>query len=156
MTQISRLVPPRGSHRRRRRVGRGLGSGRGVYAGKGRKGQKARAGSGPRPGFEGGQTPLIKRLPFRRGVRGAGSNMTGGKPRPPVQEVRLHDLNRFPTGTDVTPAMLVGAGLARPGRVKVLATGRIAHALTVRAHAFSAGARRAIEAVGGRAEVLGR
>ncbi len=156
MTAISNLRPPRGAHRRRRRVGRGLGSGRGVYAGKGRKGQKARAGSGPRPGFEGGQTPLVKRLPFRRGVRGAGSNMTGGKPRPAIQEVRLDDLNRFPAGTEVTPATLAGAGLVRRGRVKVLATGRIAHALTVRLHAFSAGARRAIEAAGGRAEVLGR
>jgi large subunit ribosomal protein L15 len=156
MAEINRLSPPRGAHRRRRRVGRGLGSGRGVYAGKGRKGQRARSGPGPRPGFEGGQTPLFKRLPFRRGVRGAGSNMTGGKPRPAAQEVRLGDLNRFPAGAEVTPASLVDAGLARPGRIKVLATGRLAHALTVHAHAFSAGARRAIEAAGGRAEVFRR
>lgn len=156
MTEIARLRPPRGARRRRRRVGRGLGSGRGVYAGKGRKGQRARSGPGPRPGFEGGQTPLIKRLPYRRGVRGPGSNMTGGKPRRAIQEVRLGDLNRFPAGAEVTPAVLVGAGLAHPGRVKVLATGRLACALTVRAHAFSAGARRAIEAAGGRAEVLAR
>lgn len=156
MSFIGALKPARGSHRRRRRVGRGLGSGRGVYAGKGRKGQKARAGSGPRPGFEGGQTPLIKRLPFRRGVRGAGSNMTGGKPRPAVQEVRLGDLNRFPVGSDVTPATLRGARLVGLGPIKVLATGRLAHALTVRAHAFTAGARRAIETAGGKVEVLTR
>ncbi|MBI3997554.1 MAG: 50S ribosomal protein L15 [Armatimonadetes bacterium] len=153
---ITDLRPPKGAHRRRRRVGRGLGSGRGAYAGKGRKGQKARSGSGPRPGFEGGQTPLFKRLPFRRGVRGAGSNMTGGKPRPLVQEIRLRDLNRFPAGSEVTPAILRGAGLVGTGPVKVLATGRLTHVLTVRAHAFSAGARRAIEAAGGRAEVLER
>ncbi len=156
MSFISDLKPARGSHRRRRRVGRGLGSGRGVYAGKGRKGQKARAGPGPRPGFEGGQTPLIKRLPYRRGVRGAGSNMTGGKPRRPVQEVRLRDLIRFPAGSEVTPATLRGAGVVQRGRIKVLATGRLTHALVVRAHAFSAGARRAIEAAGGRVEVMER
>lgn len=156
MAHLGSLTPARGSHRRRRRVGRGLGSGRGAYAGKGRKGQKARSGPGPRPGFEGGQTPLIKRLPFRRGVRGAGSNMTGGKPRPAVQEVRLADLSRFPAGSEVTPASLRGAGLVGPGRVKVLATGRLDHALVVRAHAFTAGARSAIEAAGGRAEVIAR
>ncbi len=156
MTAISNLRPPRGAHRRRRRIGRGLGSGRGVYAGKGRKGQKARSGSGPRPGFEGGQTPLIKRLPFRRGVRGAGSNMTGGGPRPRPQEVRLRDLNRFPAGSDVTPATLRGAGLIGAGSIKILATGRLAHALNVRAHAFTAGARKAIEAAGGKIEVLTR
>ncbi len=156
MAFIGALKPARGSHRRRRRVGRGLGSGRGVYAGKGRKGQKARSGSGPRPGFEGGQTPLIKRLPFRRGVRGAGSNMTGGGPRPRPQEVRLSDLNRFPAGSDVTPATLRGAGLIGAGSIKILATGRLAHALNVRAHAFTAGARKAIEAAGGKIEVLTR
>ncbi len=156
MPMLGGLKPPRGAHRRRRRVGRGLGSGRGVYSGKGRKGQKARSGSGPRPGFEGGQTPLIKRLPFRRGVRGAGSNMTGGGPRPAMQEVRLRDLNRFPAGSEVTPILLRRAGIVGAGRVKVLATGRLAHPLTVRAQAFTAGARRAIEAAGGRAEVIGR
>src|SRR5574341_1915175 len=121
MPLIDRLRAAEGSRRRRRRVGRGLGSGRGVYAGKGRKGQKARSGPGPRPGFEGGQTPIMKRLPFRRGVRGAGSNMTGGKPRTRAQEVRLSDLNRFSAHTEVTPAILRGAGIVGPGRVKVLA-----------------------------------
>jgi large subunit ribosomal protein L15 len=81
--------------------------------------------------------------------------MTGGRPRSPVQEVRLGDLNRFPAGSDVTPAALRGAGLAGSGPIKVLATGRLAHALTVRVHAFTAGARAAIEAAGGKAEVLG-
>ncbi len=150
------LRPSQGSRRRRRRVGRGLGSGRGVYAGRGRKGQKARSGPGPRPGFEGGQTRLSKRLPYRRGVRGAGSNMTGGGPRPKMQEVMLADLGRFPAGSEVTPAALRDAGVVGKGRIKVLATGHLPHALTVRAHAFSAGARKAIEAAGGRVEVLAR
>lgn len=150
------LRPARGARRRRRRVGRGLGSGRGVYAGRGRKGQKSRSGGPPRPGFEGGQTRLTKRLPYRRGVRGAGSNMTGGGPRPQAQEVRLGDLGRFPAGSEVTPAVLRGAGLVQRGRIKVLATGRLPHALVIHAHAFSAGARRAIEVAGGRAEVLTR
>ncbi|MDR7522146.1 MAG: 50S ribosomal protein L15 [Armatimonadota bacterium] len=154
MPFLGALRPPRGAHRRRRRVGRGLGSGRGVYAGRGRKGQKARSGAGPRPGFEGGQTPLVKRLPFRRGVRGAGSNMTGGGVRPRHQEVRLRDLNRFPAGSQVTPAILRGVGLVGAGPVKVLATGRLRVPLTVQAHAFTEGARRAIEAAGGKAEVL--
>lgn len=153
---ITTLKPARGSRRRRRRVGRGLGSGRGVYAGRGRKGQKARSGPGPRPGFEGGQTRLSKRLPYRRGVRGAGSNMTGGGPRPRVQEVMLTDLERFPAGSEVTPAVLRESGVVESGKVKVLATGRLTHALVVRAHAFSAGARKAIEAAGGKAEVLAR
>jgi large subunit ribosomal protein L15 len=108
------------------------------------------------PGFEGGQTRLVKRLPYRRGIRGAGSNMTGGKPTGPVQEVRLSDLNRFPAGSEVTPATLRGAGLVGSGRIKILATGRLAHGLTVRVHAFTAGAKTAIEAAGGRAEVLAR
>jgi large subunit ribosomal protein L15 len=156
MPFIASLKPAAGARRRRRRVGRGLGSGRGAYAGKGRKGQKARSGPGPRPGFEGGQTPLFKRLPFQRGVRGAGSNMTGGGPRPRPQEVRLRDLNRFPAGTEVTPAVLRGAGLVGTGVVKILATGRVAVPLTVRVHAFTEGARKAIEAAGGKAEVLAR
>lgn len=154
MPLIGSLKPPHGARRRRRRVGRGLGSGRGVYSGRGRKGQKARSGPGPRPGFEGGQTPLFKRLPFRRGVRGAGSNMTGGRPRPHAQEVRLRDLNRFPAGSEVTPAVLRGAGLAKAGPVKILATGRLTVPLVIHAHRFTEGARRAIEAAGGTARVL--
>jgi large subunit ribosomal protein L15 len=82
--------------------------------------------------------------------------MTGGKPRPPVQEVRLADLNRFPAGSEVTPATLRGAGLVGSGKIKVLATGRLQHALTVRVHAVTEGAKTAIEAAGGRVEVLER
>ncbi len=144
----------RGSRRPGRRVGRGLGSGSGVYAGRGRKGQKARAGRAPRPGFEGGQTRLEKRLPYRRGVRGAGSVMTGGPPRPRPQEVTVERLARFAAGTEVTPETLREAGLVGRGRVKVLGGGRLAAALTVRAHGFTKGAKAAIEAAGGTVEVL--
>jgi large subunit ribosomal protein L15 len=80
--------------------------------------------------------------------------MTGGKPRPPAQEVRLGDLNRFPAGSEVTPVVLRGAGLVKAGRVKILATGRLTVPLVVCAHGFTEGARRAIEAAGGTARVL--
>lgn len=153
--RIDTLSPPPGSKRRRRRVGRGLGSGRGTYAGRGVKGQRARSGKGPRPGFEGGQTPLAKRLPFRRGVRAYGSAHTGGLPRPPYVEVTLRQLNRFDPGSEVTPERLRESGLiSRKGRVKILGTGRLTHPLVVRAHAFTASAKAAIEAAGGRAEVI--
>jgi large subunit ribosomal protein L15 len=153
--RIGELAPPPGAKRRRRRVGRGHGSGRGTYAGRGLKGQKARSGKGPRPGFEGGQTPLGKRLPFRRGVRAYGSAHTGGKPRPGYVEVNLRDLLRFEAGSEVTPARLRELGVvSRGGRIKILAKGTIDHALVVKAHAFSAAARAAIEAKGGTAEVV--
>lgn len=151
-TTTVRAAP--GARRPRRRVGRGLGSGSGVYAGRGRKGQKARAGRSPRPGFEGGQTRLEKRLPYRRGVRAAGSVMTGGPPRRRPEEVTIERLARFAAGTEVTPATLREAGLVGRGRVKVLGGGRLTAALTVKAHGFTKGARAAIEAAGGKAEVL--
>ncbi len=155
MLKIDTLKPAAGARRRsHRRVGRGLGSGSGVYAGRGRKGQKARAGSGPRPGFEGGQTPLSKRLPFRRGVRAAGSVMTGGRPRRRPAEVSLQKLSRFPAGSEVTVRALVEAGLVDRGPVKVLGGGRLPHALVVKAQGFSRSARAAIEAAGGKAEVV--
>lgn len=154
MLKADGVKPAAGARNPRRRVGRGLGSGSGVYAGRGRKGQKARSGGSPRPGFEGGQTPLSKRLPFRRGVRAAGSVMTGGPPRRRPAEVNVGALNRFPAGSKVTEAALREAGLVDRGPVKVLGGGRLAHALTVRAHAFSKSAREAIEAAGGKAEVL--
>ncbi len=153
--RLDNLAPPPGAKRRRKRVGRGLGSGHGTYAGRGIKGQKARSGKGPRPGFEGGQTPLSKRLPFQRGVRAYGSSHTGGKPRPGYTEVTLKQLARFEPGSEVTPERLREAGVVSgKGRIKVLGTGRLPHPLVVRAHAFTASAREAIEAAGGRAEVI--
>ena len=154
MVGIGELKPARGARRSRRRVGRGGSSGMGNTAGRGHKGQKARAGGQTRPGFEGGQLPLVKRLPYRRGVRGAGSVMVGGGPRPPMGVVNVGRLSAFPPGAEVTPDVLRERGLVREDRVKILGGGELPHALVVKAHAFSKSARERIEAAGGRAEVL--
>ena len=152
--RLGELKPPRGARRRKRRVGRGGSSGRGNTAGRGAKGQKARSGGQTRPGFEGGQLPLIKRIPYRRGVRGAGSNMTGGPPHSRMGVVNVGRLSVFPAGSEVTPDTLRQARLVREDRVKILGSGELPHALVVKAHAFSKGARARIEAAGGRSEVL--
>ncbi len=154
MLRIDNLKPARGSRRRRRRVGRGLGSGRGAYSGRGRKGQAARSGTGPRPGFEGGQTILTKRLPFRRGVRAGGVSHAGGLPRVKYAPVNLEALNLFPANSEVTPQQLREARLIKRGPVKILGTGTLGRPLTVKAHAFSKSAMSAIEKAGGRAEVI--
>lgn len=154
MIKIDELRPARGARRRRRRVGRGLGSGRGVYSGRGRKGQSARSGAGRRPGFEGGQTILTKRLPFQRGVRAGGVSHAGGLPRAPFAVINLKDLTRFAPNTEVTPKMLRETGLVRREPVKVLGTGTLDRPLTVKAHAFSKTAAAAIQQAGGRAEVI--
>lgn len=155
MIKINELKPARGSRRKRRRVGRGLGSGRGVYSGRGVKGQQARSGSAPRPGFEGGQTPLVKRLPFRRGVRAGGASHAGGVRRPPFAPINLRDLSEFEAKTEITPDLLREKGLVRRNlRVKVLGTGTLERALTIKAHAFSKSAAEAIQKAGGKAEVI--
>ena len=154
MVGIGELRPARGARRRRRRVGRGGSSGRGNTAGRGNKGQKARTGGQTRPGFEGGQLPLIKRVPYRRGVRGAGSVMVGGGPRPRMGIVNIGRLSVFPSGTEVTPEALKQARLVQEDRVKILGTGELPHALVVKAHAFSKTARTRIEAAGGQVQVL--
>jgi large subunit ribosomal protein L15 len=154
MVGLGDLRPARGARRPSRRVGRGNSSGMGNTAGRGAKGQKARAGGQTRPGFEGGQLPLVKRIPYRRGVRGAGSDMVGGPPRPRMGTVNVSRLNAFPAGTEVTPDILREARLVREKRVKILGAGEISHALVVKAHAFSKGARARIEAAGGRTEVI--
>ena len=142
------LAPPKGAHRKRRRIGRGLGSGRGTTAGKGTKGQKARAGGGVPPFFEGGQTRLIKKLPFRRGFTNPN--------RVEYQAVNLSDLKAFDAGATVDVAALIGAGLLKNERerVKILGTGDLDRALTVTAHRFSASAREKIEAAGGACHAL--
>jgi large subunit ribosomal protein L15 len=142
------LAPPDGAHRKRRRLGRGLGSGRGTTAGKGTKGQKARAGGGVAPYFEGGQLPLVKKLPYRRGFRNVN--------RVEYQAINLQDLESFAAGSEVTIAGLVAAGLLKSDRerVKVLGTGTLDRALTVTAHRFSASAREKIEAAGGACHAL--
>jgi large subunit ribosomal protein L15 len=154
MVKLGELRPPHGSRRRRRRVGRGGASGRGNTAGRGHKGQKARSGGQTRPGFEGGQLPLVKRVPYRRGVRGAGSNMVGGRRGPRMGVVNVGRLGVFPPGSEVTPDVLRQARLVREDRVKILGAGDLPHALVVKAHAFSKGARTRIEGAGGQVEVL--
>jgi len=140
------LKPAAGARRTRKRVGRGPGSGMGKTAARGEKGQRSRSGYSMRPGFEGGQMPLVRRLP-KRGFT------------PPFREsfrtVNVGQLNGLEPGAVVTPESLEQAGLVgRGGRVKVLGDGELKVALTVRVHAFSATARERIQAAGGTAETL--
>ena len=145
---LHNLSPSAGSHRDRKRLGRGPGSGKGKTSGKGHKGIKARAGhhgpGGGKPQFEGGQMPMTRRLP-KRGFTNPF--------RVANEVVRLGDLERLAGGEEITPERLVEAGLVRKGRpVKVLANGEIAGAVTVRGLKVSAGAREKIIAAGGRIE----
>ena len=143
------LSPAPGSKRNRKRVGRGDGSGHGTYSGRGCKGQKSRSGYKMRPGFEGGQLPLIKRLPRKRGF----TNIF----RTEYSVVNLGNLNVFESGSEVTPEKLVAAGVVKSRRfpVKILAGGDINHPLSVKANKFSAAARTKIEAAGGKVEEVG-
>ena len=147
--RLNDLRPAEGSTKSRKRVGRGPSSGHGKTSGTGHKGQHARSGGGKRPGFEGGQMPLYRRIPKR------GFTPYGGKTEYAV--VNLKSLASFDAGSVVDPDGLVKAGLVKNsqrGLVKILGTGDIEHALTVKAHAVSAGARQKIEARGGHVEVL--
>jgi large subunit ribosomal protein L15 len=140
------LSPSPGSKKDRKRVGRGNGSGHGTYSGRGCKGQKARTGNNKvRPGFEGGQLPLIKRLPRKRGF----NNIF----RIEYEEVNVGNLNIFDAGTEVTCDKLVEAGIIKNTKnpVKVLAHGDINRPLTVKADKFSVAAKSKIEAAGGTA-----
>lgn len=142
------LAPPPGAHHPRKRVGRGNGSGHGTYSGRGLKGQKARTSFKLRPGFEGGQLPLIKRLPEKRGF----TNIF----RKEYSVVNVGQLARFPEGSEVTAASLVEVGLLKSTRqpLKVLGEGELDRRLVVKANAFSASAKAKIEAAGGQAEGL--
>jgi large subunit ribosomal protein L15 len=148
--RINDLRPPSGSKRERIRIGRGHGSGKVKTGGKGTKGQKARAGGGVPPYFEGGQLPLIRKLPYRRGFRNPF--------RIEYREVNVRDLGEFPAGSTVGPEEFETAGVLRgkAGPVKVLGQGEMSVGLTVRAHKFTAGARQKIESAGGSAEVIER
>lgn len=128
------------------RRGRGHGSGNGKTAGKGHKGQKARSGA-PRPGFEGGQMPLYRRLP-KRGFTCRNSKEIVG--------INVDVLNRFEDGAEVTVATLVETGIVKNTRdgVKILGNGELTKKLTVKVNAFSASAAQKIEALGGKAEVI--
>ncbi len=143
------LSPAPGSKKQRKRVGRGDGSGHGTYSGRGCKGQKSRAGYKMRPGFEGGQLPLIKRLPQKRGF----VNIF----RIEYSTVNIDKLSIFKSGSEVTPEKLVAAGIVKSLRhpIKILAEGDISHPLMVKANKFSVAAKAKIEAAGGKAEEVG-
>ena len=144
---LHNLKPATGSVRSRKRVGRGPGSGLGKTAGRGEKGQKSRSGFARKPGFEGGQMPLQRRLP-KRGFKNPF--------RKEWEIVNLRDLADFPDGTVVDVEILKTEGLVnKAGRgVKILGEGEITRPLTVRAHGFSLSAKRKIEAAGGKVEVI--
>jgi len=145
--KLHELQPVEGSRKEHNRVGRGIGSGNGKTSGRGQKGQKARSGGGVRPGFEGGQNPLFRRIPKR------GFNNVNRKE---FAVVNLNDLNKFEDGTVVSPALLLETKVIKKGLsgVKVLANGKLEKKLTVQAHKFSSSAKEAIEAAGGVCEVL--
>src|SRR5215207_1426419 len=146
--RMHELQSAEGATRPRTRIGRGHGSGKVKTGGKGTKGQNARAGGGVPPYFEGGQLPLIRKLPYRRGFRNPF--------RVEFREVNVRDLGGFPVGSTVGPDEFETAGVLRgkSGPVKVLGQGELSIKLTVRAHKFSAGARGKIEAAGGSVEEL--
>lgn len=146
--KLNELTYTSGSRKTSKRQGRGLGSGKGKNGGSGVKGQKSRSGGGVRLGFEGGQNPIYRRLP-KRGF----TNYT----QVSYATVNVGDLNRFEDGTNVTPTLLVEAGLVTKelnGGVKILGNGKLERKLTVSAQKFSKGAEQAITAAGGTVEVL--
>jgi large subunit ribosomal protein L15 len=140
------LQPAPGAKKRRMRKGRGIAAGKGKTAGRGTKGQNARAGGGVRPYFEGGQLPLVRRLPHKRGFR--------NRSRVEYAPVNVGHLAEFEQ--EVTPESLAQAGLIKKASlpVAILGGGEVDRALTVRAHRFSASARAKIEAAGGSVEIL--
>jgi large subunit ribosomal protein L15 len=144
------LSPAPGSKKERKRVGRGTGSGKGKTAGRGMKGQGARSGGGKGPYFEGGQLPLVRRLPFRRGF----TNIHRVEYKP-VNLDRLQE--KFGDGEqEVTPESLIEAGIIKRSdkAVAILGDGELNSALTIKAHRFSKSARAKIEAAGGTVEIL--
>ena len=145
--QLHNLKPTPGSTKNRKRVGRGTGSGTGKTAGSGHKGQNSRSGGKTRPGFEGGQTPLFKRLP----KRGFTNHF-----RKEYEIVNVSDLNRYEDGTVVTIERLLQDRLVRKSKlaVKVLGNGELTVKLTVKANKFTASAVEKIQAVGGSVEVI--
>jgi large subunit ribosomal protein L15 len=144
------LRPNKGANTSKRRVGRGHGSGRGKTAGRGTKGQNARSGGGVRLGFEGGQLPIQRRMPYKRGF----TNIYAAE----WETVNIGRLAELELDGAVTPEALVAAGVVRSTRfpVKILGNGELSKPLTVKAQAFSKSAQAAIEAAGGTVEVLER
>ena len=147
---IDDLRPDEGARTSKRRLGRGHGSGRGKTAGRGTKGQNSRAGGGVRPGFEGGQLPIQRRMPYKRGFT--------NRLQAPWETVSLSQLDNLQVDGPVTPKELKAAGIIRGLEfpVKILGGGELTKAVTVKAHAFSKSAQAAIEAAGGSVETLER
>ncbi|PYI50121.1 50S ribosomal protein L15 [Paenibacillus flagellatus] len=145
--KLHELSPAPGSKKTRNRVGRGVGSGNGKTSGKGHKGQNARSGGGVRPGFEGGQNPLYRRLPKR------GFN---NRFRTEYAIVNLSELNQFSAGTEVTPELLLQSGVVKNPKdgIKILGNGELTVQLTVKANKFSQSAVEKIQAAGGKTEVI--
>lgn len=147
--RLHELKPAEGSTHAKKRKGRGIGSGLGKTAGKGHKGQKARSGGGKGPSFEGGQTPLQRRLPKR--------GFTNARFKVEYSVINLTLLDKFDADTTVTPESLVECGAVKQmknGGVKILGNGELTKAIHVKANAFSAAAKEKIEAAGGTAEVI--
>ena len=146
--KLHTMRPNEGATTTRKRVGRGIGSGLGKTSGKGHKGQNARSGGGVRPGFEGGQLPLFRRLPKR--------GFSNARFKTKYATINLSDLNRFEDGAVITPELLKEMGLIKNGLdgIKVLGKGKLEKKLTVRAHKFSSTAQNAIESLGGKIEVM--
>ncbi|HKV55292.1 MAG TPA: 50S ribosomal protein L15 [Candidatus Binataceae bacterium] len=149
--KLNELRPAPGSTKRKKRIGRGIGSGHGKTAGRGHKGRGSRSGGNTPPSYEGGQMPLQRRLPkrgFRRLVKNAAR-------RREFEQINLRSLAAFAEDQTIDPALLADRGLISAGRkLKVLGDGELKAPLTVRAHAFSKGARDKIAASGGRAELI--
>lgn len=143
------LRPDEGSRQKRKRVGRGISAGQGKTAGRGTKGQGARSGGGKGPYFEGGQLPLVRRLPFKRGFTNIRKIYYN-----PVNLGRLAEM--FEAGSEIDPAVMVEVGLLKKESdpVVILGDGDLTGALTIKAHRFSAAAKQKIEAAGGTAELL--
>lgn len=145
--KLHELKPTDGARKDKVRVGRGTGSGSGKTSGRGHKGQKARSGGGVRPGFEGGQMPIYRRLP-KRGFKNVW--------RKEFAEVNVETLNVFDDGTEVDAVVLIEAGILKNVQdgVRILGNGSLTKKLTVKAQGFTKSAKEKIEAVGGRAEVV--
>ena len=146
--KLHTLAPNEGATKERKRLGRGVGSGTGKTSGKGHKGQNARSGGGVRPGFEGGQLPLFRRLPKR--------GFTNAKFKTTYAVLNLSDLNRFEEGSEITPELLKDMGILKNqlDGVKILGNGKLDKKITVKANKFSKTAKEAIETLGGKAEVI--
>jgi large subunit ribosomal protein L15 len=146
--KLHELRSPEGARKRRKRVGRGIAAGQGKTAGRGTKGQAARSGGTKGPYFEGGQLPLVRRLPFKRGFK----NIFKVQYVP----VNLYRLDGFSANEEVTPEVLAAAGIIKSALlpVAILGQGDVNHPLVVKAHRFSASARAKIEGAGGSVEEL--